>query len=159
MSLPAGVSPYLLALRHVGVVTEDGAALVSRLQQIFGIADNEIVQVPPPNAGEGAAGSATPDTRFWFFQIGGLPYEVIEPVSAHFRDLLLRDGAGSNRGVNHVCYTVTDLPAAIEAMADAGVRTGHVTPDGMVELPHFRMAYFNPEDTAGLLIEFVEPRE
>lgn len=151
MSIPATVGAFIQSPRHVGVVTADGAATVARLQEIFGLRDDEIDRVPAdPN---------TPaDTRFWFFSIGGLPYEVIEPVSEHFRSLLLRDGSGSNTGMNHVCYNVRDLPGAIEAMQKAGVRTGHVTPDGMVELPAFRMAYFNPEDTAGLLIEFVEER-
>lgn len=145
-ALPHGVSRHLRGLRHVGVVTADLEALVQRLQTIFGLADEDILRIPEP--GQPA------DTRFAFFTIGGLPYEVIEPVSQHFRDILLK----SNQGMNHVCYNVDDLPAAIQAMRDAGVRTGHVTPDGMVELPSFRMAYFNPEDTSGLLIEFVEPR-
>ena len=144
--LPAGVSQHLLGLRHVGIVTEDAAALISRLQTIFGLADGEILRVP--GADEPA------HTRFAFFSIGGVPYEVIEPVSAHFRRLLLDRPAG----INHVCYNVEDLPAAVAAMQAAGVRLGHVTADGIVELPAFRMAYFNPEDTAGLLIEFVEDR-
>lgn len=145
MSLPGGVSRYLRGLRHVGIVTGDSAALVARMQAIFGIADDEILRVPPPDQ--------PADTRFAFFSIGGAPVEVIEPVSEYFRALLL-----GHRGVNHLCYNVSDLPAAVAAMADAGVRLGHVTPAGLVELPTFRMAYFNPEDTAGILIEFVEPR-
>ncbi|HEY1075102.1 MAG TPA: VOC family protein [Fontimonas sp.] len=145
-AVPAGVSQYLLGLRHVGVITDDLDAMLARLQAIFGIADADIVRVPRP--GE------TAETRFAFFSIGGTPYEVIEPVSARFREILL----GSNRGANHVCYNVSDLSAAVAAMAAAGVRLGHVTPDGIIELPSSRMAYFNPEDTAGLLIEFVENR-
>ena len=141
------VSEYLLGMRHVGIVTADLDATVQRLQDLFGFADGEIVYLPEP--GQPA------DTRFAFFAIGGTPYEVIEPVSEHFRKILL----ASNQGVNHVCYNVSDLPAAVAAMAAKGVRLGHVTPDGIVELPSFRMAYFNPEDTAGVLLEFVEPRE
>lgn len=146
MSLPGGVSQHLRGLRHVGVVTADAEALVGRLQAIFGLADSDIAWVPEPGV--------EADTRFAFFTIGGTPYEVIEPLTDRFRDILL----GSNQGTNHVCYNVDDLPAAIAAMQAAGVRLGHVTPDGMVELPSFRMAYFNPEDTGGLLIELVEPR-
>ena len=139
------VSDYLLGLRHVGIVTEDLDAMVSRLQAIFGVADEAVLLVPAP--GEPA------DTRFAFFSIGGTPYEVIEPVSEHFREILLK----TNQGANHVCYNVSDLEAAVAAMAEQGVRLGHVTPDGIVSLPSFRMAYFDPRDTAGLLIEFVEP--
>lgn len=149
-TLPNNVSQHLLGLRHVGVVTEDSAAMITRLQGIFGLVDDEIIRVPPQDAE-----FAEPvETRFAFFSIGGVPFEVIEPVSEHFKNILLK----TNLGVNHLCYNVDDLPAAVAAMADAGVRLGHVTPTGIVDLPSFRMAYFNPEDTAGLLIEFVEPR-
>ena len=138
------VQDYIVNLRHVGIVTENLVATVTRLQVIFGVADAEVVFVPAP--GEPA------DTRFAFFSIGGTPYEVIEPVSAHFRNILLN----TNRGTNHVCYNVSDLSAAVAAMAEQGVRLGHVTPDGIVAFPGYRMAYFNPEDTANVLIEFVE---
>lgn len=141
-----GVSDYLLGLRHVGIVTESRDETVSRLQQVFGIADEEVLRIP--------CGDEAAETRFAFFSIGGTPYEVIEPVSPHFRDILLR----TNRGANHVCYNVSDLDAAVAAMGEQGVRPGHVTPNGVVETPSFRMAYFDPRDTAGLLIEFVEEK-
>ncbi len=144
--LSGGMQAHLRGLRHIGLVTRDGEALIKRMQALFGLREEDILRVPA--AGEPA------ETRFAFFSIGGTPYEVIEPVAARYRALLLERA----EGINHVCYNVDDLPAAIKAMAEAGVRLGHVTPDGMIELPHARMAYFNPEDTAGLLIEFVEPR-
>ena len=142
------VSDHLLGLRHVGLVTADLHATVERLQQIFGISDDGITYIPEDRDAEA-------DTRFAFFSIGGAPYEVIEPVSEHFREILLK----TNQGTNHVCYNVRDLAAAVDAMAAQGVRTGHVTPDGIVDLPTFRMAYFDPRDTAGVLIEFVETRQ
>jgi len=142
----AGVTDYLLGLRHVGVVTEDLQATVSRLQEVFGVADDEVTLIP--------AADEPAETRFAFFSIGGTPYEVIEPVSDYFKGILLN----TNRGANHVCYNVSDLESAVAAMAEQGVRLGHVTPDGIVELPTFKMAYFDPRDTAELLIEFVEEK-
>lgn len=146
MNLPANVSRHLRGLRHIGVVTDDLDAMLARLQALFGIVDNAIIRVP--------AASEPAETRFAFLSIGGQAYELIEPVSPRFREILLN----SNRGMNHVCYNVDNLDAAIAVMAAHGVRLGHVTPDGIIEMPHARMAYFNPEDTAGILIEFVEPR-
>jgi methylmalonyl-CoA/ethylmalonyl-CoA epimerase len=138
------VQEFIIDLRHVGIVTESLSTTVTRLQTIFGVADEEVVYVPAP--GEPA------DTRFAFFSIGGTPYEVIEPVSDHFRNILLN----TNCGTNHVCYNVSDLTGAVAAMAEQGVGLGHVTPHGIVAFPGYRMAYFDPADTAGVLIEFVE---
>lgn len=145
-ALPDAVSRHLTGLRHVGVVTEDLEATVRRLQTIFGIDEADILRVGEPGDGQ--------PSRFAFLTIGGTPYELIEPVSAPMRALLLATPAGAN----HVCYNVDDLDAAVAAMAGAGVRLGHVTPDGILDMPHARMAYFDPADTGGLLIEFVEPR-
>ena len=150
MSLPASVRPYLRGLRHVGVVTDDLGGFLARMQALFGVADDEIVRVPAPHTPDWDAA----ETRFAFLPLGRQMLEVIEPVSERFRALL----AKTNRGANHLCYTVEDLPGAIAVMAAAGVRPGHVTPDGFIEMPHARMVYFDPDDTAGLLIEFVEPR-
>lgn len=146
MNLPATLTPYLRGLRHFGIVTEDREALIARMKTLFGVAEADILRVP--------AADEPAETRFAFFSIGGVPLEVIEPVSEQYRRILL---AGP-RGANHLCFNVSDLGAAVAAMAAAGVRLGHVTPGGILEMPHARMAYFNPEDTAGVLIELVEPR-
>lgn len=142
MSLPGGVAPFLVGPRHVGIVTEDLDALLARFSAIFGLRDADIQRL------------AGPDSHFAFFTAGGQAYEAIQPVSPRLRELLLRSG----RGVNHVCYDVRDLDGAVAAMAAAGVRLGHVTPDGILVTPRSRMAYFDPADTAGVLIEFVESR-
>ena len=81
MNLPSSVSKHLRGLRHVGVVTDDSESLVRRLQALFGLREEDIVRVPAP--GEPA------ESRFAFFTIGGVPYEVIEPVSAAMRAQLL----------------------------------------------------------------------
>ncbi|MFK7829324.1 MAG: VOC family protein [Congregibacter sp.] len=131
---------YILGLSHVGIVTEDLDAHVARLGAIFAVPVGEVTRVENSNA------------RFAFFSVGGTPYEVIEPVSDKSRSTLLK----TNVGVNHVCYEVTDIESAVAAMRGKGVRLGHVTPDGIVDSPHFRMAYFNADDCAGVLLEFKE---
>ena len=136
----AEVSDYILGMRHLGIVTTSLEETVDRLQEIFAIAEADILRL------DGG------DTRFAFFAVAGVDYEVIEPVSDYFRKILLN----TNLGTNHVCYNVSDLDGAVAAMAEKGVRLGHVTPDGIVTTPSFRMAYFDPRDTANVLIEMVE---
>lgn len=146
-ALPTGVRQHLLGLRHIGIVTADAETLLARFKQLFGLKDDEIVRVPQADQ--------VSDSRFAFFSVGGVPYEVIEPVSEALRKQLLSRPAG----INHVCYNVDDLDAAVAVMQDNGVHLGHVTPGGILEMPHARMAYFNPDDTADLLVEFVEQRK
>ena len=134
-----------LRLRHVGYVTEDLDGMVARLADIFGVGGDEIVRVP--------ADDTPTDTRFAFLRLGDLQVEIIEPVTDRFRDALLNSGVGTN----HVCFTVDDIDAAVAEMATKGVRPGHVTPDGVIQMPHQRMVYFDPGDTGGALIEFIQP--
>lgn len=134
-----------LRLRHVGYVTTDLDAMVGRLAQLFDIPPDEVVRVP--------ADDTPTDTRFAFLRVGDVQLEIIEPVTDRFRDVLIRSGLGTN----HVCFTVEDIDAAVADMAAKGVRPGHVTPDGVIQMPHQRMVYFDPADTGGALIEFIEP--
>lgn len=134
-----------LRLRHVGYVTTDLDAMVDRLSVLFDVPEVEIVRVP--------ADDTPTDTRFAFLDVGDVHLEIIEPVTDRFRDVLV----GSGLGTNHVCFTVDDIDAAVAEMAAKGVRPGHVTPDGVIQMPHQRMVYFDPADTGGALIEFIEP--
>ena len=134
-----------LRLRHVGYVTEDLDGMVARLAELFDVGADEIVRVP--------ADDTPTDTRFAFLRLADLQIEIIEPVTDRFRDVLLQSGLGTN----HVCFTVDDIDAAVAGMAAKGVRPGHVTPDGVIQMPHQRMVYFDPADTGGALIEFIQP--
>ena len=145
-TLPSGVQQHLLGMRHIGIVSDNAEALITRFKALFGLREEDILRVPQPGQDS--------DSRFAFFTIGGVPYEVIEPVSAGLKAQLLK----RPQGINHVCYNVDDLDAAVAAMRAHGVQLGHVTPGGILEMPHARMAYFDPDDTAGLLIELVEDR-
>jgi methylmalonyl-CoA/ethylmalonyl-CoA epimerase len=135
--IPGVLAPYVVGLRHVGTITEDCRATAYRVAGLIGGTVDVV-------AGGG--------TDFAFLRSEQVTLEFIEPVSEHFRDLLLRRPPGADR----VCFTVRDLPGAVAAMEAAGARLGHVTPDGIVGTPTFAMAYFDPATTGGLLIELVE---
>lgn len=137
---------HIVGLRHVGMVVADRRATVDRLVALFGLAPEQVVLVP-------ASDGTGVETRFAFLTLPDVVLEVIEPVSERFRTQLLGRGAGAD----HVCFTVRDLDAAITTMQAQGARLGHVTPDGPVTTPTFRLAYFDPASTGGLLLELIEP--
>jgi len=137
---------HIVGLRHVGMVVTDRWATVQRLVNLFGLTAEQVALVPPEHDSE-------VETRFAFLTLPDVVLEVIEPVSERFRAQLLTRGAGAD----HVCFTVRDLDGAIASLEAHGARLGHVTPDGPVETPSFRLAYFDPATTGGLLLELIEP--
>jgi catechol 2,3-dioxygenase-like lactoylglutathione lyase family enzyme len=143
----AGIADLVIGLRHVGVVTTSRTETVTRLREVFGLDDADVVLVPHDD-------DTDADTWFAFLTVGGSTLEVIQPVTERFRRVLLDSGTGTN----HLCFTVHDLDEVVRRLAAAGVRLGHVTPAGVVEAPSFRMVYCDPADTAGVLLEFIEDR-
>ena len=141
-----GIQDLIVGLRHVGHITTDLKATLADFTRVYELSEAQIHVTPP--FGEAC------DTRFAFVRVCGAEFELIEPVSDYFKQLLLRD----RPGINHVAWTVRDLGAALARLAARGIRTGHVTPNGMVNLPSFKMAYLHPDDTGGMLIELVEPK-
>ena len=95
------------------------------------------------------------ESVFSFIPAGGIELELIQPISEHFTQLV----GNPPEGINHLAFTVKDLGAAVALMKEKGVRLGHVTRDGILDMGRSKVAYFNPEDTGGILIEFVEPVE
>lgn len=121
---------------------------VEEYRRIWDVHPDEVRFVPPPGEAVEAA------TRFAFFPVAGTELELIEPVSPAFRASLLDRGFG----INHMAFNVRDLPATLEILREKSVRPGHVTGDGMIDLGDRLMAYLNPEDTAGLLVELVQEK-
>jgi methylmalonyl-CoA/ethylmalonyl-CoA epimerase len=138
----------IVCVRHIGVYVENMDKSISKLAQLFDHDPDTLFQVPP-------AGEPAPDSRFAFIPVGGMDFELIQPISDNFKQLV----SNPPPGINHVAFTVTDIELAVELMSKKGVRLGHVTPDAILDMPKSRVAYFNKDDTAGILIEFVEPRE
>ena len=64
---------------------------------------------------------------------------------------------GCGKGLNHLCFTVVDIERTLVEYQRRGIGPGHVTPDGIIQMPAQRMVYLDPEQTYGILIELVEP--
>ena len=138
---------YIEAVAHVGFVVPDLDAAVAQASRVYGLDATDISYVPQP--GEESA------TRFAFFSVGGLEFELIEPCSREFRDKLLSMPSGG-AGINHVAWRVTDIDAAVAALAQRGIHPGHVTPDGVISIGPKKMVYLDPDTTGGLVIELIE---
>ncbi|WP_372748105.1 VOC family protein [Litorivivens sp.] len=143
----AALKDFITGLRHVGHIVDDLQGSIAEFRRIYGLEDSDITVLPP-------FGEEAP-ARFGLLQVGSVEFELIEPISDEMRATLhsVKSGAG---GINHVAYVVSDIDAAMQVLADQGIRPGHVTPNGVVDTGRTRIAYLNPADTGDLLIELVE---
>lgn len=141
------LADHILGVAHVGFVVPDLAVAVADACRVYGLTEQDISYQPP--VGEDA------QTRFAFFRVGDLEFELIEPCSDHFRQLLLGMPSGG-AGINHVAWRVRDIEAAIALLAQRGIYPGHVTPDGLVRIGPKKMVYLDPATTGGLVIELIE---
>jgi methylmalonyl-CoA/ethylmalonyl-CoA epimerase len=140
------IRDLITGVRHIGIYVDDMDSSLETFAKLFDHEPGSLYQVP-------AADEPAPDSRFAFIPVGGIEFELIEPISDNFRQKVGHPPAG----INHVAFTVTDIERAVELMQAKGVRLGHVTPDGILDMPRSRVAYFNREDTGEILIEFVQP--
>ena len=148
MNDPLGVlKDRILATAHVGFVVASLEEAIAVATRVYGLAEDDIRYQPAP--GEEAA------TRFAFFRVGGLEFELIEPRSEHFRKILLTMPSGG-AGINHVAWRVDDIEASVALLAARGIVPGHVTPDGIVTIGSRKMVYLDPATTGGLVIELIE---
>ena len=141
------MSELITSLRHIGIIVRDAEKSTKLFKDLFDLTKEDITIVSPDvTKGE---------SSFSFIPAGGIELELIQPISDHFKELV----GNPPEGINHFAFTVTDIEKAVLLMEGKGVRLGHVTKDGILDMGRSKVAYFNPEDTDGILIEFVEPRE
>ncbi len=143
----AVLADYIEGVAHVGFIVANMAEAVAQVRRVYGLAEEDFRYVPEP--GEEAA------TRFAFYSVGGLEFELIEPVSQEFRNILLATPSGG-AGINHLAWRVTDIEAALACLLQHGVKPGHVTPGGVVTIGPKKMVYLDPDTTGGLVIELLE---
>ncbi|MFC1669214.1 VOC family protein [Spirochaetota bacterium] len=140
------IKDLIINLRHIGIIVDEAEKKTDVLRDFLGLDEDEVTVMPTSVTGGGSVYS--------FIPVGGTELELIEPVTEEFNNIL----GNPPKGINHIAFTVKDLKAAVEIMEKKGVRLGHVTKDGILDTGRSIVAYFNPEDTGGILMEFVEPK-
>ena len=141
------MNEMITKIRHIGIIVKDAEKSVELFKDLFDLKDDEIKVVP--------SSVTKNESIFAFVPTGGIELELIQPLSEHFKEMV----GNPPEGINHLAFTVKDIEEAVKLMAEKGVRLGHVTKDGILDMGRSKVAYFNPEDTGGILIEFAEPRE
>ncbi len=141
------VKDLIKDVRHIGVIVRNAEKSTAVLKDMFDLDDKEVVMMGTDVTGGGSIYS--------FLPVGGTEFELIEPISDEFKGMLGDPPAG----INHVAFTVTDIEQAVALMNEKGIRLGHVTAGGILDTGRSKVAYFNPEDTGNILMEFVEPKK
>lgn len=138
---------HILGPAHVGFVVPCVEEAVANAVRVYGVREDEVSYQPPVGV--------PAQTRFAFFRVGGLEFELIEPCSEHFREVLFAMPSGS-AGINHMAWRVDDIHAALRVLAARNIYPGHVTPQGVVSIGAKKMVYLDPATTGGLVIELIE---
>jgi catechol 2,3-dioxygenase-like lactoylglutathione lyase family enzyme len=141
-----GVKEMITNVRHIGIIVKDAEKSTRVFKNLFDLEDDEIFIVP--------TSLTKGESKYSFIPAGGTQLELIEPISERFKEML----GNPVEGINHIAFTVKDIEGAVTLMEKKGVRLGHVTKDGILDMGRSKVAYFNPDDTDGILIEFVEPK-
>lgn len=139
---------FIIGLGHVGHIVADLDAALADFKRVYGVEDTDI-RIPENPLGTEIM------TRFAFVNVAGTEFELIEPVSDYFKDILFTMPSGL-AGINHVAYWVNDIEAALLALKQQGVAPGHVTPKGAVDIGDKKICYLDPHTTGGLVIELME---
>jgi methylmalonyl-CoA/ethylmalonyl-CoA epimerase len=89
--------------------------------------------------------------RIAFLPVGESEIELVEPLSTGSGVAKFLEKRGE--GLHHVCFEVEDIEAALQDLADKGIRPINQQPR---QGAHGRVAFLHPKSTHGVLIELIE---
>jgi len=139
------IKSKILGLRHVGYFVDDMDKTLATLTRLFDIGDEDKRII----TAEETAGTGT----FGFVTVGNTELELIQLESDEVKQMCGNPPAG----ISHIALEVEDIEAVVEAMQAKGFRLGYITKAGIFDNGKTKVAYLEPEDTDGHLIELVEP--
>jgi len=131
-------------LRHVGYVVEDLEKSVGMFTYLFDLDEDDVTYVSADETGGQVA--------FAFIALGGIELELIQPLTDMFREMT----GDTENGITHFALEVTDIDKVVSGMEAKGVHLGYITPNGVFDTGKKKIAYLDPRDTGGNLIELVE---
>jgi methylmalonyl-CoA/ethylmalonyl-CoA epimerase len=135
------ITPVLGKLNHVAVLVRDLPAAIAKYKTVFGA--RLIEQETLPNGADIAV-----------IEIGEMHLELLSTRQPESKVAKLLEQLGE--GVHHLSYTVGDIDGAMERLRGAGLRFRDQVP--RIGLHGRPIAFLEPEDTFGVLIELVGER-
>jgi methylmalonyl-CoA/ethylmalonyl-CoA epimerase len=139
------INKKIKGLRHVGYFVNDMDKTLDMFSRLFDIdAADTRTMTAEETAGAGA---------FGFVTVGGTELELIQLESAEVKDMC----GNPPPGISHIALEVEDIEAVVAALQERGFRLGYVTKNGIFDNGKTKIAYLEPDDTDGHLIELVEP--
>ena len=134
----------VIGLRHVGYFVEDMDVSLDMFKRLFDVGDEDIrLMTAEETGGTGV---------FGFVSIGGVELELIQLISDDIKKIT----GDTSPGINHVAFQVENIEAVVTAMEKKGFRLGYITKNGIFDTGKTKVAYLEPLDTDGHLIELVE---
>jgi methylmalonyl-CoA epimerase len=128
-------------LRHVGIMVEDFDRAIEKFKG-FGIPCTETGENPKI------------DLRVGFMPVGESALELLHHSKPDTGEDHMSSVVRSQKGpLNHLCFEVDDLDAAIRTFEQNGAKMIEGCPRPGA---HGRIAFFYPETTEGVLIELCE---
>jgi len=138
------INKKIKQLRHVGYFVEDMGATLDVFKRLFDVEDEDIrVMGSEETGGTGI---------FSFVTVGGTELELIQLESAAAKDWC----GNPPPGISHIAFEVDDIEATVASLQARGFRLGYITKHGIFDNGKSKVAYLEPEDTDGHLIELVE---
>lgn len=151
ISVKHALKDFIIGLQHIGHLVHNLDEAVSSFKKVYGVTDADIRLEPPP----GVIPPGGVMTRFAFITVQGTEFELIEPVSDYFKDILGKSPCGG-AGINHVAWRVKDIDECMNILERQGIKPGHVTPTGVLTFGPKKLVYLDPNTTDGILIELIE---
>lgn len=132
-------------LRHVGYFVEDMDVTLDIFRRVFDLEDEDVrIMTAEETGGAGI---------FGFVTVGDSELELIELKSDAVKDMC----GNPPPGISHVAFEVEDIEAVITRMQERGFHLGYITKSGIFDNGKAKIAYLEPDDIDGHLIELVEP--
>jgi methylmalonyl-CoA epimerase len=141
-----GMNEMITKLRHVGYIVKDIDKSIQTFKKLFDLKDEDIRVLTADDTGGAGA--------FAFIPVGGTELELIQPISDYFKEMT----GDPPEGINHIAFLVKDIEKSVKAMEEKGVHLGYITKEGIFDTGGIKIAYLDPKDTGGILIELVESK-
>lgn len=138
------INTKIKQLRHVGYFVDNMDATLDIFRRLFDVPDKDIrIMTTEETAGTGT---------FGFVTVGDTELELIQLESEPVKEMC----GNPAPGISHVAFEVENIEAVVETLQERGFRLGYITKNGIFDNGKSKVAYLEPEDTDGHLIELVE---